>query len=61
MSEFVLWTPLFSFVIFILFFAIGGPPVALYLLPATNEKIPYIATANAYFFLFKVFRCSRVP
>ena len=23
MSEFVLWTPLFSFVIFILFFAIG--------------------------------------
>ena len=40
------------------FFAIGGPPVALYLLPATNEKIPYIATANAYFFLFKVFNLA---
>lgn len=36
------------------FFAIGGPPVALYLLPATNDKISYIATANAYFFLFKI-------
>ena len=37
------------------FFAIGGPPVALYLLPAIDDKIAYIATANAYFFLFKVF------
>ena len=40
------------------FFAIGGPPVALYLLPATNEKISYIATANAYFFLFKIANLS---
>lgn len=36
-------------------FAMGGPPVALYLLPAIGEKIAYIATANAYFFIFKVF------
>ena len=36
------------------FFAIGGPPVALYLLPAIEEKLAYIATANAYFFLFKI-------
>ena len=36
------------------FFAIGGPPVALYLLPAIDEKLAYIATANAYFFLFKI-------
>ena len=40
------------------FFAIGGPPVALYLLPAVNDKIPYIATANAYFFLFKIFNLA---
>ena len=40
------------------FFAIGGPPVALYLLPAINDKIPYIATANAYFFLFKIFNLA---
>ena len=37
------------------FFAIGGPPVALYLLPAINDKIGYLASANAYFFIFKVF------
>ncbi len=36
------------------FFAIGGPPVALYLMPAIDDKIAYIASANAYFFLFKV-------
>lgn len=36
-------------------FAIGGPPVALYLLPAINDKIAYLASANAYFFLFKIF------
>lgn len=36
------------------FFAIGGPPVALYLMPAIDEKLAYIATANAYFFLFKI-------
>lgn len=37
-------------------FAVGGPPVALYLLPSTDDKIRYIASANAYFFLFKL--CS---
>lgn len=36
-------------------FAIGGPPVALYLLPAIGEKIAYIATANTYFLFFKFF------
>lgn len=36
------------------FFAISGPPVAMYLLPATNDKLKYIATANAYYFLFKI-------
>lgn len=35
-------------------FAVGGPPVALYLLPATDDTISYIASANAYFFLFKL-------
>ena len=35
-------------------FAVGGPPVALYLLPAVDEKLTYIASANAYFFMFKV-------
>lgn len=40
------------------FFAIGGPPVALYMLPASKDKISYIATANAYFFLFKVVNLS---
>lgn len=41
------------------FFAIGGPPVALYLLPSCdNDKIAYIATANAYFFLFKLVNLS---
>lgn len=34
-------------------FAIGGPPVALYLLPAISEKIAYIATVNTYFLAFK--------
>lgn len=34
-------------------FAIGGPPVALYLLPAIGEKIAYIATVNTYFVAFK--------
>lgn len=37
------------------FFAIGGPPVALYLLPAIGEKIAYIATVNTYFLTFKFF------
>lgn len=36
------------------FFAIGGPPVALYLLPAIGEKIAYIATVNTYFLAFKI-------
>lgn len=36
-------------------FSIGGPPVALYLLPSIEDKISYIATANAYFFIFKCF------
>lgn len=36
------------------FFAIGGPPVALYLLPAIGEKIAYIATVNTYFVAFKL-------
>ena len=35
-------------------FAIGGPPVALYLLPITENKIAYLASANAYFFIFKI-------
>lgn len=35
-------------------FAVGGPPVALYLLPAVEEKLTYIATANTYFLLFKL-------
>ncbi len=35
------------------FFAIGGPPAALYLLPATGgDKLSYIATTNTYFFIF---------
>lgn len=37
------------------FFAIGGPPVALYMMPATDDKLKYVATVNAYFFIFKVF------
>jgi uncharacterized membrane protein YfcA len=36
-------------------FAMGGPPVALYLLPALGNKTAYIACANAYFFIFKIF------
>jgi uncharacterized membrane protein YfcA len=36
-------------------FAMGGPPVALYLLPSLGNKIAYIASANAYFFIFKMF------
>ncbi len=36
-------------------FAMGGPPVALYLLPVTENKIAYLASANAYFFIFKIF------
>ncbi|HKM05345.1 MAG TPA: sulfite exporter TauE/SafE family protein [Sphaerochaeta sp.] len=32
-------------------FGIGGPPVALYLLPAVPGKIEYLATIQAYFFL----------
>lgn len=32
------------------FFGIGGPPVALYLLPAVPGKIEYLATIQAYFF-----------
>ncbi|WP_320130457.1 sulfite exporter TauE/SafE family protein [uncultured Sphaerochaeta sp.] len=31
-------------------FGIGGPPVALYLLPSVHEKIEYLATIQAYFF-----------
>ncbi|MDC7229628.1 MAG: sulfite exporter TauE/SafE family protein [Sphaerochaetaceae bacterium] len=30
-------------------FGIGGPPAALYLLPAINEKLAYLATVQAYF------------
>lgn len=37
------------------FFAIGGPPVALYMMPATDDKLKYVATVNAYFFIFKLF------
>jgi uncharacterized membrane protein YfcA len=36
-------------------FAVGGPPVALYLLPTTEDKLGYIASANAYFLIFKIF------
>lgn len=37
------------------FFAIGGPPAALYLLPATGgDKLSYIATTNTYFFIFNL-------
>jgi len=36
-------------------FAIGGPPVALYLYPSINDKIAYIASVNAYFVIFKLF------
>lgn len=36
------------------FYAMGGPPVALYLAPSLNDKIKYIATANTYFFIFKI-------
>jgi len=32
-------------------FGIGGPPAALYLLPATGEKTAYLATIQAYFTL----------
>ncbi len=32
------------------FFGIGGPPVALYLLPAVPGKLEYLATIQAYFF-----------
>jgi uncharacterized membrane protein YfcA len=32
-------------------FGIGGPAVALYLLPAVSEKTRYLATIQAYFFL----------
>ena len=32
------------------FFGIGGPPVALYLLPAVPGKREYLATIQAYFF-----------
>lgn len=35
-------------------FAMGGPPVALYLLPALSDKIQYIACANTYFVIFKL-------
>jgi hypothetical protein len=30
-------------------FGIGGPPAVLYLLPATDNKLAYLATAQAYF------------
>lgn len=36
------------------FYAMGGPPVALYLAPSLNDKIKYLATANTYFFIFKI-------
>lgn len=31
-------------------FGIGGPPVALYLLPSVQDKTQYLATIQAYFF-----------
>jgi hypothetical protein len=36
------------------FFGIGGPPVALYLLPAVPGKIEYLATIQAYFFFCNI-------
>lgn len=36
------------------FYAMGGPPVALYLAPALKNKLAYISTANTYFFIFKI-------
>jgi uncharacterized membrane protein YfcA len=35
-------------------FGIGGPPVALYLLPAVNDKTRYLATIQAYFFFCNI-------
>lgn len=35
-------------------FGIGGPPAAMYLLPAIGEKIAYMATIQAYFTLCNV-------
>lgn len=36
------------------FFGIGGPPVALYLLPAVPGKLEYLATIQAYFFFCNI-------
>lgn len=36
------------------FFGIGGPPVALYLLPSVPGKIEYLATIQAYFFFSNI-------
>ncbi len=36
------------------FFGIGGPPVALYLLPAVPGKMEYLATIQAYFFFCNI-------
>ena len=36
------------------FFGIGGPPVALYLLPSVPGKIEYLATIQAYFFFCNI-------
>ncbi len=39
-------------------FGIGGPPAALYLLPAIGEKTPYLATIQAYFTLCNITNLS---
>ncbi len=39
-------------------FGIGGPPAALYLLPAIGEKTAYLATIQAYFTLCNITNVS---